>query len=324
MSILGMRTHGFDGPYAFVLASAVLTPSFWNAGARGDRTSSITISTTATLGGGAINNLIDGAFAANSTDSCWFNASQSSREIKFDFGSGVTKIINGFRWLQSGANTHGTWVLEGSNDDSTYTGIGASFTLGGSILVDYRFTNTTAYRYYKLRQTAGTTNSGPWLTEIEFSIADPAIGEVRDALEAGDRTASIATTTTATLSFGTINNLVDGAFDPSASGSAAFSAQSTREIKFDLGIAKVITEFLWLQGGSIFSSAVATHGTWVLEGSNDDSSYTGLGSSFTLGGAVIQNVSWANSTAYRYYKLRQTAGTCSGSPWLVEIEFKIT
>lgn len=299
-------------------------PSYWNAGGMGDRTSSITVTTTATLGGGTINNLIDGGFATGNTDSCWFNSGQTLREVKFDFGAGVQKIIDGFRWFQDTSATHGTWVFEGSNDDSTYTTIGSSFTLGTNTEGTNTYTffsgaNSTAYRYYKLRQTSGTTASNPYLREIHFRIADPAIGEVRDALVSGDRTSLITTTTTATMALSThIDNLVDGAFSLSAADSAAFtSGESTREIKFDLGSGKVLTGFLWLQ------SSEQSHGTWVIEGSNDDSTYTGLGSSFTLGGILVQQQTWSNSTAYRYYKLRQTSGTTNTSPWLLEIEFRV-
>ncbi|MBZ9974585.1 hypothetical protein [Mesorhizobium sp. BR-1-1-10] len=262
-------------------------PSYWNAGGMDDRTSSITVTTTATLGGGTINNLIDGGFGSNSTDSCWFNNGQTLREIKFDFGAGVQKIIDAFRWIQDiAAGSHGTWVFEGSNDDSSYTAIGSPFAFGGATLPYTYFTgsNTTAYRYYKLRQTSGSTLSSPWLREIQFRIADPAIGEVRDALVSGDRTSVITTTPTATMALSThIDNLVDGAFSLDANDSAAFTAgESSKEIKFDLGSGKIFTGFLWLQ------SAENTHGTWVFEGSNDDSTYTGLGSSFTLGGILVQ------------------------------------
>ncbi|WP_197507476.1 hypothetical protein, partial [Mesorhizobium sp. AA23] len=100
---------------------------------------------------------------------CFFSSGQSSKEVKFDLGSG--KIITAFTWLQDTDNSHGTWVLEGSNDDSSYTGIGSSFTLGGLCVETVTFSNSTSYRYYKLRQTSGTTSSTPWLMEIEFRIA---------------------------------------------------------------------------------------------------------------------------------------------------------
>lgn len=292
------------------------TPSYWHSLSRGDRTASITVTTTATLGGGTINNLVDGGLATNTTDSAFFNNGQSTREIKFDFGTAY--IVNGLRWLQDILSNHGTWIFEGSNDDSSYTQIGSSFALGGVVLTIFEGTNSTAYRYYKLRQTAGTTSNSSWLLEIQFRIAGT--GDVaRDALEQGDRTASITATTTASLSQGAINNIIDGAYVANSTDAFAFGAESTREIKFDLGsgVAKKITGFDWLQ------NLTTSHGTWVIEGSNDDSSYTGLGSSFTLGGVLVREVTYTNTTAYRYYKLRQTSGTTSSTPWNREIEFRI-
>lgn len=312
------------GPFSIAIdqfaSTIVLVPSYWNPGARGDRTSSITVTTTATLGAGTINNLVDGAFAANSTDGCWFTNGQSSREVKFDFGVG--KIVDGFFWYQSANSSQGTWVLEGSNDDSSYAQIGSSFTLANSTrqLSPYKFTNATAYRYYKLRQTAGTTSSVPWLREIEFSIAEPGVDALRDILESGDRSSMIAVTTTATTALGsTINNLVDGDYSLGSTGSVAVtSGQTTREIKFDLGITKTVTDFLWLQNSD------TSNGTWTFEASNDDSSYTALSTGISLGVSANQVVTFANSTAYRYYKLRQTAGTTSSIPFFVEMIFKIT
>lgn len=293
------------------------TPSYWHSLSRGDRTASITVTTDATLGGGTINNLIDGGLGANSTDGCWFNSGQSSRIVKFDFGTAF--IVNGFRWFQDIATNHGTWAFEGSNDDSSYITIG-SITLGASVsshpAAAYGFVNTTGYRYYRLRQTSGTTSSAPWLLEMDFRIIEAA-GAARDAVETGNRTSIITISTTATPSSGTIiSNLIDGAFDVTNVDSFAFSSESTREIKFDLGSAKILTGLQWLQ------SNVGNHGTWVFEGSNDDSSYTGLGSSFTLGGAWVTAFTFTNSTGYRYYKLRQTAGTTSSSPWLMEVDLR--
>jgi hypothetical protein len=40
-------------------------------------------------------------------------------------------------------------------------------------------------------------------------------------------------------------------------------------------------------------------------------------------GSPVQHQTFANSTAYRYYKLIQTAGTTSESPYLMETEFRI-
>ncbi|MBZ9794316.1 hypothetical protein [Mesorhizobium sp. ES1-4] len=294
--------------------------SYFNAGGRGDRTSSIT--TTLVSGSllvGSIGNLVNGGVGANSTDSCAFNSGQTNTVLKFDFGT--AKIIDGFRWFQNQSTSQGTYAFEGSNDDSSYTQIGGSVVLGASsALTDFSGSNTTAYRYYRLRQTAGTTSNTPWLEEIEFRIAaagDPA----RDAREYGDRTALITPTTTVTLTGGAIDSLVDGALGASGTDAVIFSnGQTTKEIKFDFGsgVTKILTGLHWIQ------DATGSHGTWVFEGSNDDSSYTGLGSSFTLGGALVTEVTWSNSTAYRYYKLRQTSGSTTTSIYNVEAEFRIT
>lgn len=300
--------------FADAAAPTATAPSFWNDtyGAYGDRTSSITVTTTATLGGGTINNLVDGAFTDNNSDSCFFGA-ETLREIKFDFGT--AKCITGFRWIQGQVGTHGTWVFEGSNDDSSYTTLNTA-TLGHASIatVVYLFANTTNYRYYKLRQTSGTTNSSPWLREIEFKIGDAA-GSARDALESGDRQSLIVESTTATLGGGSVANFIDGNLTTEV---LYFNnAQSTREIKFDLGSGKIVTGFHWLQG------TTASHGTWLIEGSNDDSSYTTLDSGFTLGAVNPTRRTFSNSTAYRYIKLRQTAGTTSSGPYLLEIDIKI-
>lgn len=291
--------------------------SFFNTGARGDRTASITASITGSLGAGTINNLIDGAFGATSSDACWFSGGQTSVIVKFDFGT--AKVIDAFRWLQSTTASHGTWVFEGSNDDSSYTQIGSNFTLGGANLTFFFGANTTAYRYYRLRQTSGSTSSSPWLQEIEFRIAAAGDPE-RSAIEYGDRTSLITVATAATISSGTIDNLVDGSYADDATGGVILTGgQSLREIEFDLGAgnAEPFTGFQWLQ------TATSSHGTWVAEGTNDRSTYTQLGTSFTLGGALISGSTWANSTPYRIIRFRQTSGTTSGGSRILEVEFKI-
>jgi hypothetical protein len=309
----GARRASGGSPGGFI------TPSYWHSLSRGGRTASITVSTTATLGQGTIDNLVDGGFGANSTDACWFNNGQTLRSVTFDFGTAY--IIDGFRWFQDNTTGHGTWTFEGSNDNSSYTSIGSITLVAATFgeVSSYIFSNTTAYRYYRLRQTAGSTSSSPWLEEIEFRVGD-ASGSNRDAVEQGDRTSLITVTTTATPSSGTnVTNLIDGAYGTNSSDSFAFSTESTREIKFDFGsgVTKILTGLQWLQ------SSTNNHGTWVFEGSNDDSTYTGLGSSFALGGATVTAFTFTNSTAYRYYKLRQTSGTTSSSPWLIEIEFRV-
>lgn len=132
----------------------------------------------------------------------------------------------------------------------------------------------------------------------------------------GPRTAIITTTTTATLGAGSISILVDGA---QANGLWFSAGQSGREVKFDLGTARLITEATWYQ------DAIGTHGTWQWQGSPDNSAWTSIGSTFTLGSPATQVITTlsGNVTPYRYYRMLQTAGTTTSSPFLREAEFSI-
>lgn len=144
----------------------------------------------------------------------------------------------------------------------------------------------------------------------------------------GDRTASITVTTNASLGSGagTQQNLVDGAKANNTSDACWVnnSQGAAMYFKFDfgVGVAKLIQEAKWYQNGSS-----AQPGVWKWKGSNDDSGYTDLTTTFTLNGAgagdPIGDLS-ANVLGYRYYKLEQTTNAGGNdTPWLWECEFKI-
>ncbi len=137
----------------------------------GNRMSLINVSTTASLGGGTIDNFVDGVQDANnSTDAFWFVNGQSGKSITFDFSpSGKKQVIDAFNWHQQFSGDQGTWKAQGSDNGSSWTDIatGIHITGGG----EYAWTNSTPYAQYRLVQTSGTTNDGPWITEIEFRAA---------------------------------------------------------------------------------------------------------------------------------------------------------
>jgi hypothetical protein len=143
-----------------------VTTSYANAGGTGDRTSTITVTTTATLGGGTISQLVDGSQA----NGLWWTSGQSLITVTFDFGVGASKVIDEFKWYQSAVTVHGLWVFEGSNDNSSYTTFPESIDLGDIATDVVPVTNTSGYRYYRLRQYNNVTSSGPYLREIEFKI----------------------------------------------------------------------------------------------------------------------------------------------------------
>ena len=89
--------------------------------------------------------------------------------MKFDFRSGKTIIEAKF--IQYGAESHGTWKWQGSNDDSSWTDIGSSFTMGGGVneqLHTQLNNNATSYRYYQLLGITGNTTYPCIWSEIQF------------------------------------------------------------------------------------------------------------------------------------------------------------
>lgn len=98
------------------------------------------------------------------------------------------------------------------------------------------------------------------------------------------------------------------------------SGLTTASMLFDFGVGQspVIDEFKWYQDGA------HSQGTWSWQGSPDNSTWTDLLTGIDLGGAAATTTySYTNSTGYRYYRLLQTGGATSSSPYIVEIEFKI-
>jgi hypothetical protein len=135
----------------------------------------------------------------------------------------------------------------------------------------------------------------------------------------GNRTALIIVTTTAAISAGSPSALVDG-----TQGDVFYwnSGQTGREVRFDFsmfGAPRCITEATWYQ------SVGAVHGNWKWQGSNDGSSWTDIGVEFALGTSATQVISTlsGNTNFWKFYRMLQTAGSTSNSPWLREIEFAI-
>ncbi|MFD1985896.1 hypothetical protein ACFSOZ_25960 [Mesorhizobium newzealandense] len=168
-------SHQFEATFPFpmvvprsVSGSEIPTPAYTNSGGTGNRTSIITITTTATVGGGAVTGLIDGA---NASGSFWWTGGQSGREVKFDF---ITpKLITEITWYQGVNASHGTWQWQGSDDGSSWNSIGSTFSLGSGTtqVITTMSAQAVGYRYHRMLQTSGTTNQSPFLYEIEFKLA---------------------------------------------------------------------------------------------------------------------------------------------------------
>lgn len=288
----------------------------------GDRRNKIAVFTTATLGGGNMLNLINGSVTDDSTGSVYWTLSSAATEIVFYFFEAEV-VIDEVIWKQSATSSHGTWQWEGSNDGSSYTNIGSTFTLGGSTSQTQTTLNgnTTAYKYYRLTKVSGTRQSTPWLREIEFKadIIAASPYSYSTPISSGDRTSLITITNLNTITNGTYSNLIDGAFGNTNADSIAFSANSSpRWIQFALGADYIVKQFKWYQ------SLDSGHGTWQFQGSLDGgSTWVNIGATFTLGIGTGNwyNHIYQNAVAYPIYRLLFISGTTSNSPWIQEMEF---
>lgn len=136
-----------------------------------------------------------------------------------------------------------------------------------------------------------------------------------NAQGSGDRLSTIVFTTSG-LTYVSPQTLIDGSM---ADSGFWFGGATAGILEFWFPEKKVIDEAKWYQSGT------QSHGTWKWQGSNDRSSWTDIGSGFTLGGATTQTQTQlnGNTTPYIFYRLFQTGGTTDGNPFLREIEFKI-
>lgn len=154
-------------PFRFATAGPPV-PSYANPGGTGNRSSLITASQAFGYNMLGIGVLIDGN---TGTTGCYLNSVADGDWFQFDFGS--AKVIDEVTWYQQTTATHGTWKIQGSNDNSSFTDIGSSFTLGGATTqtITEISGNSTGYRYYRFTKVSGSIVS-IWLYEVEFQIDD--------------------------------------------------------------------------------------------------------------------------------------------------------
>jgi hypothetical protein len=149
-------------------AAGPVATSYTNPLGSGDRRALITMSKSSFTHNGVLNTLINGSL---SSTSFWFNpsAAVAGHWIKFDFGS--AKVIQGIHINQQNTVGSGTWRLEGSNNDSTWTTVSPNFTWPMSNSA-FDFTNPNgAYRYYRIFGVSGNSNAVPYQHEIRFKIS---------------------------------------------------------------------------------------------------------------------------------------------------------
>jgi hypothetical protein len=307
--------------------------SYSNPGGSGDRRDLIALALLAGLYTSPTNQLplaiIDGTKAGNDNAAWSFVNGSSGNGLIFDFGpTGYKQIVDEFTWYQNNSTNHGTWSFEGSDDLSSWTTLATGFNLVTASTSVHAFTNTTAFRYYRLIQLTGTASNSPWCEEIEFKIAPGApILEPVNVWQTGDRRSRITVTTTGTKaaggSVGNVDAMLDGDTTSTTGPFSFASGQSGVVIDFDFGTPTIVSA-----ARMHANTTSANSGTWQWQASDDASTWDDLGPDFMMrlnGSSSFPLLNWPwlglNRTAYRYYRLAQTSGTTASTIVLKEIEF---
>ena len=95
--------------------------------------------------------------------------------LKIDLGN--AKVLNGYSiYMDAGTYAPETWKFQGSNNDSDWTDLDsqASLTFGAGETKQFNFTNSTAYRYYRIAVTANRGANYTYINELKVfnSIVD--------------------------------------------------------------------------------------------------------------------------------------------------------
>ena len=144
--------------------------------------------------------------------------------------------------------------------------------------------------------------------------------------ETGDKRSVYSITTSGIQPItGNITAWIDGDFGENSTNSWYWGNDGQSNINglitFDLGSgnSKVFT------GAKIYRhTSSATSGQWKWRGSNNGSSWTDLSSVFEWGNEFTTEVTWNNTTAYRYINLEgQSTATSENASWQTELEFKV-
>lgn len=130
----------------------------------------------------------------------------------------------------------------------------------------------------------------------------------------GDRTATVLVT--AVGGNGPAFYLVNG---NTADNNFYFPTSTGCSVEFWFHAKVVIDEATYRQQNA------SAMGTWQWQASNDRTTWTTIGATFALGGTTTQTLTTlaGNTTAYSFYRMVQTGGVTSSSPYVHEFTFKI-
>lgn len=103
--------------------------------------------------------------------------------VKLDFGSGQAKTLGSYK-ISVDDYLNGapyTWTFQGSNDDSAWTTVDTQTaqTFSQNVFRTFTFSNSTAYRYYRIYVTANRSGNQTAISEMQFFTGGSSSSVVR-------------------------------------------------------------------------------------------------------------------------------------------------
>lgn len=166
--------------------------------------------------------------------------------IKVDFGNGITKIVRKLRIWNKTDYGFKDFIFQGSNDDTNWTNIYTGTAVNPATIADeaweeFRFTNETAYRYYRIWCVEGHDTSLTSLIVSEIELIAGTVVDVSYTINDGEITGTNSFSITAILS--ALWNFFRGFFTHSDRGKFigyTLSETSPNNIKIQNGLMNYI------------------------------------------------------------------------------------
>lgn len=237
------------------------------------------------------------AFDNNTGTGFAFASSGVPVYLNYDFGSAKVIKQMTIKGIADAGDSAGVkdFVLQASND-SGYSGavdLLTSATANNTDVQTFAVTNSTAYRYYRLKcVSVWSTRTYGWIMEMEMMEGYPAA----NAFDGSDTT-----------------------FWASSQASGSISGSAYIGYDFGVGVTKAITGFTIKQ-----HAANQAINSVKVQRSDNGSDWTDVETVSITADTSAQTKSFTNTTAARYWRLLANAETASGSWEVEEVGFTLS
>jgi len=290
------------------------TYSTANVGGNGYRDQIFTVTSTMGDYSGAVQDLVD-------SSGHWTNqpsTAVSGTAIIFEIAN-MSRVITGFSITKDANFGTDVYSFQGSPDGSTWTTLATGLAPTSSTTFAASFTNTTAYKYYRLLGTGGTTSSTPsqW-TEIDFTISG-------NQFERGARESLVTVVATGF----TVNG--SNGIEVSMSGTEGQTGGTNAWYPSDGNVAGCTISFTFsetviLQGIlPMTSGGGGNEGVWQLQAMvNGAWVDVGTAQTWNMNDNAADWMSYlSNTTLATEYQLLGVSGTLNNGPWQEQFLFDI-